>query len=70
MLGKVVSKVGRAFIPIDEELLLVDTILYPKEAHIDGLGTASVYCADSNQKEKLGTNMLFSNSPQQRFVKW
>ena len=41
--GEVAGPVGRAFIPINEELLLVNTILDPKEAHVNGLRAVSAH---------------------------
>ena len=41
--GEVVSQVGRAFIPINKELILVNMILDPTEAHVNGLRAASVH---------------------------
>ena len=35
MLGVVVSKVGDAWLPVDEELALACVIAYPIEAHVN-----------------------------------
>ena len=45
MLAQVVSLVGGARAPVDSELALLDAVLEPVEAHVDGLGTTLFDCA-------------------------
>ncbi len=40
VLGPVVGMVFRSLAPMDTELALSDSIAYPVEAHVDGLGSA------------------------------
>ena len=45
MLAQVVSLVGGARAPVDAELVLLDAVLEPVEAHVDGFRTALFDCA-------------------------
>ncbi len=48
MLAQVVSLVGGARAPVDAELALLDSVLEPVEAHVNGLGTTLFDCAVHN----------------------
>ncbi len=40
MIGEVICKIGVAGLPIDMQLFLFDSVLYPVESHVHGAGSA------------------------------
>ena len=53
MLGEVVAKVFTSRLPVDEELVLFDTVSNPVESHVYCLGTLLLDCVIPNSSSKL-----------------
>ena len=53
MFAEVICEVGIARLPVDIELTLLDTILYPMISHIDGFGVFLFYCLISDPRGSI-----------------